>query len=433
MNKYFPNYNKKYYQMDSNLVLTNDYLLGELFNYLHPKELIILKQVNHSYNELITNKIIKKSCIQSVHRRLQELFPDIYSELIDFMQRRNMVLFGPFIAQCILNEYWNDNTITMIITKDNINPNIFLEYYKITSKNNDQITMINETHIHNDIACLDLYDKTIDWFSDGDKWGNDALSINEIGERQIYLDIYNTPEIDLKTLDDRFSDMLNFTHNIFYIKNGISKIKIRYIKNIIYKKEYIDLSINNSLSTDANIYVRNNMQFIFAPLQKYIMIEPEKLIYPIIIYNEELQLYSFLGTVIKSCHGKRIKCNPIEIINHDKCHFAYIDMFHVKLRHNSTCNKLTFTKLEYYNCCIFFVLKDNNKIIVTQARMIKYEKNNNIFSNYDTIFNDQLYKPITNLNIGNIVENKKIFDDPYIRLHLQNDVDCYGCDLILNN
>jgi hypothetical protein len=61
--------------------------------------------------------------------------------------------------------------------------------------------------------------------------------------------------------------------------------------------------------------------------------------------------------------------------------------------------------------------------------MIKYEKNNSIFSNYTSIFNDNLYKPITNLNIGNIVENHKSYKD----FHLDTTNNYYPCNLVFNN
>jgi hypothetical protein len=87
-----------------------------------------LKLTSKFYYEFISFNDIKNVIIRNIIDRLQMHVHVKFEELIQFMQENELILFGEFITQCILNETWTEYSIEFHTLKSIPNQqNIFLK------------------------------------------------------------------------------------------------------------------------------------------------------------------------------------------------------------------------------------------------------------------------------------------------------------------
>ena len=90
------------------IVLYGDPFKYHIINELKPKELYYIRQVNKQFNKIIKYDYLNNCIINTVKSRLREIFDKETDEFLELLNKENAIICGPFITQCLLDEYWNN-------------------------------------------------------------------------------------------------------------------------------------------------------------------------------------------------------------------------------------------------------------------------------------------------------------------------------------
>lgn len=266
-----------------------------IITHFSPRELYFLRQTNKLYNELITNDVITKVIIKYIYLRLHKLIGEKYNEFIQLIEKYEMILYGKFILQCILDEYWTDFNINITMDMSNFQKkgNLFAEYKKIDDK------VISDPIINYNYAIKYLY------------FSNDEILLNdyqEITHNQILLDF----EMDLQ---DREIDIFM---NSFSIVNGNIELSIKNIKKIMYKKENFELCPKDNFGIIQTNCIESLEKYGFTcNVNIYNQSRIDGTATDLVIYRETHEDFIFYGKHFKTLESGRIACNPIKITNNN--------------------------------------------------------------------------------------------------------------------
>lgn len=89
--------------------ISQDILLHQLFPFLTPIDLFVLRQVNKGLKTLITKTVIHEAIIRQVNSRLYKIFRNKTTEFKQAIRECKGIISGSFIIQCILNKFWKSD------------------------------------------------------------------------------------------------------------------------------------------------------------------------------------------------------------------------------------------------------------------------------------------------------------------------------------
>lgn len=230
-----------------------------LFQYLNPVDIINL------YGCSTTNgyQMFEKCLIFQINERLRNIFRENYNTFKKELNDNNLVISGSFILQCIFGEIWISDLdmITSIpddkISLENSEEFPYLKYLIFLSSNtrdylNDLTNLsCSNYNIHDNLVQLIKFNSnTIRGYITSDEIEE---SFDDISKDDFVNAICS---LMLKNFD------FNVCMNIFYRENGVDKVKVTHLDNII--KKIIDLKNINVYTKVDRIKKYLNRGFIFS-------------------------------------------------------------------------------------------------------------------------------------------------------------------------
>ena len=207
-----------------------------IFSFLAPVEEYVLSQTCHQLH-IKYNKVL----FRKINGQLEKIFGDRLPDLKKIMTETGSVISGSFIAQSILNEYWEGDIDFYVAGQDNVELNIFM-------RNTMSYSEVDFPRRMNLASC----DK-VGWIQNYDtKIGTDTIV------RIICIDINKSYD----TIRDCIITSYDFDacKSVFYC-DQVDKLYIHNLENILLRKTHYDFSsLNRKIC---------NGKYISANLRKY--------------------------------------------------------------------------------------------------------------------------------------------------------------------
>lgn len=314
-------------QLDPHMIIT----------FFPPRELYFIRLVNIFFNKLITDEMINTRIIQLIHTRLEKIIGKKYYEFVKFLEKMEITIYGNFITQCILNEYWNDYRINLTMNSDNIpiQDNLFAQYKSI----DDRVTTDADIKYNEAIKFLMA--------------SNNLYILNDYEEKK-----YNKLALDFDyNICDNEPDIFM---NSFNVIDGKIILYVKNIKKIMCKKETFDFCPEQWLDTFADHIEKctnNGFDCYIKPLITAIQCDYHNI--ELLVYRESDGDFILYGQHYKTLVNGRIACNPIKIINDSEHSFVYIN---TKLKEftkdcEMNCPLCVINKIDHYRSCKYVGFK----------------------------------------------------------------------------
>ena len=207
----------------------NSDVINEIINYMSPRDLFFYRQTNKYTYDNITNEMIINRAIGCIHNRLREIVNN-YDEFVEFIEKRRIKFYGPFILQCLLGEYWDDFQIDAKTTHSD---NIYYDCKRIDPLMTIDIKESQEIMNHN--LGRYNYEETIDLYE------------HKSYQNQILL------KVECDNFDYHCHDILK---SEFTIKNGQSYLTVKHLNKIMNMKITSNMLKKDYIPEDIIIHQR---------------------------------------------------------------------------------------------------------------------------------------------------------------------------------
>lgn len=376
-------------------IFGNDYFTAMMIDVMSPRELYFYRQTTKYLYDHITLDIISNKIISLIQEELQNIFGEKYDAFIDILDKRKIIIHGPFVAKFIWGQ-WYQTDIDMLLMADdmgNKDDNIFVDYKDIDSF----VTYDPDT----------IYQELNRWLSFEP---DEQVILNEYSDKnKLKLRIDDSPDLNqyfpfvfrskIKVVDDKLVVEIG---NLNAIMNKTELLQLERTDDE-YTGYYDDESGGyKELSKLADEY---GITCRYTPFTNYINCG---YLTPVMVYKGNK--FSFLNQCLESTKTDRISSVPIEVINDDKINQLYVDFalqsFTIDCdRFDCPFNALhQHIPVPHFHACIFS--KKNDTKMVARLVVLEYQ-DNYLFSNYkfDIIHNEVID--------GESLSNVRFFQFPF--------------------
>ncbi len=389
--------------MNYNNIFNSDYFTINMIIAMSARELYFYRQTNQYTYKNITEKTIQNKIIEDTIKRLKLRLGDQYNEFIDIIQKRKMILHGPFITENIWGE-WHDTSINLNMSVDDmgtIKDNMFIDFKNF------------------DIMDCDLFKKANRYLT------FECCFTTTLKKYNIEIDIFS---------DGIYECFPKIFQNYIRVHEGQFIINIKSYKSMMHKIQSISFS-NSENYIDDSWYLKEtkklcehyNIKYNFLPYDNIISIED---VIPIIVINNEY--ISMLNQCFISNKYNRISCDEIKVINNSKINKLYVDVeiqpFVIDCQLDDCPFKIlsNTNPIEHFHSCIF--CKQNDNKFICKSIVLKYQ-NNELFVNHKLILSQNINhineidgKHIENVNYWefpdklkhNVIHYKKMFNNDFL-------------------
>lgn len=399
--------------MNDNIwIMNSDYFISTMMDVMSPRELYLYRQTTKYAYTNITLDMIHNRIIYLVCNKLRIILRNKYDGFMDLINKRNMIIHGPFITNIIWGEKYDTNiNISMTDkTMGTTNDNVFIDY-----KNIDPLVIYDPDEKFNMFTRWFYYesDDKITLTDYTTKKYKIKLHIFSCGIDNVYCRVFQN---SFRIVNNKFVIKIN---NIHLVMNKIQPITLRKIDNY-YINGYIYQKLNKSC-------IKYNIQCKFTPLTNRISSSEYKIMIICKVDTNNIH-FTMFNKYFCSNNKERIVCNPIKVINNTDINLLYIDVKLEQFVTNCQYDWCPFKNLrehvpiEHFHSCIF--LKNDDNKMVTESIIIKYV-NNELFSNHTPLLESSI---ISNENIINNKALDKCSKQRFPPRIIPND--CFGSDIV---
>lgn len=367
---------------DYTYFFNSDYVTHTMIDVMSPRELFFYRQITKYAYNTITLDIINNKITNGVSNNLKIIFKNRYEEFINLVEKRKIIIHGPFVTKVIWGELHKANIHTYMTEKTmgSTNNNVFIDYKNIDSE-----------------ATYDA-DNKFDFFKGWFNFESDDMIVlndySDINKIKLWIVAEQCVEEEGVDFPDNYPEILQ---NRIKIVNNKFIVEIKNINLVMHKIQPVyfdqrDNFDNNTYCTLNKLCIKYNITCKFFPLKACSGDDYGKFISVVCKKDAENIYFTMLNNYFCSNKNGRISCDPIDVINSDKLNKLYID---VKIEEfvedckysecpfKELCNQYT-NPLKHFHSCIF--LKKDTTKMVAMAIIFKYD-DTILFSNFPKHFN----------------------------------------------